>query len=212
MFSSKAIFTARAGSSQLFSLTRHMGTATKTLLKRDFRVAATAANMIESKKTLLKQIRDANPGHYTSVDHLVGASIGAHMRHSMQHFAKLLAGIPQAPGQEGLPIHYDRRERHNDVETSIDAALAALDGLTDAVVKLDADSMKAKITPEFMLEVKGLEHKFNSTVERELFFCVHHAVHHMAMIALILKNIGGYDDEIAQLGRAPSTQYEDRRS
>ncbi|KAG5192636.1 hypothetical protein JKP88DRAFT_351803 [Tribonema minus] len=106
----------------------------------------------------------------------------------------------------------ERRERHNDVETSIDAALAALDGLTDAVVKLDADSMKAKITPEFMLEVKGLEHKFNSTVERELFFCVHHAVHHMAMIALILKNIGGYDDEIAQLGRAPSTQYEDRRS
>jgi hypothetical protein len=171
------------------------------------------SNLLLLPPAVLEQVAKA-PAHYTAVDELVGASMGAHMRHSLDHYSKLIAASGGAAAAAAPPVevHYDNRERHTAIESDVGAAIALVDSLAAKIVQLGAAPMHSPVAANFMLEVKGLEHRMESTLERELFFCTHHAVHHMAMIALILQRLGGYDPSLTVAGRAPSTRYDDQRA
>lgn len=137
---------------------------------------------------------------YTAICPIVAASIGQHVRHSLDHISRAL--------EDTSSFHYDQRSRKTADEEDIEAALNRIQHLQD---RLDVVSMKdhqAKVTANFMLTADGPEIALPSTRARELGFVVHHAIHHLAMIRIICQQ---HDNIVlpSDFGRAPSTvQYD----
>jgi uncharacterized damage-inducible protein DinB len=127
-----------------------------------------------------------------------GASIGAHYRHCLDHFRQLFAGL------ENGVIDYDARSRDPLLETDRSAALAATEALRSAAMQL------RKLGAEDPLEVRcGVSYgheeagSASSTLGREMMFCISHAIHHYALIAILLRASGR--DVPEGFGVAPST-------
>lgn len=194
-------------------------------------VVSAALAFLEGKKKIVEGL---SPADFAAVDASIGASVGAHMRHSLDHFSKCLsvstpAGTdPTHAGADGT-IRYDHRVRGGSVETDpAEAAkvIASLLAQVQALPRGDAGSLalrRTPVAPTFMLGVGGgggdgggggggggEEHTFESNLERELFFCCHHGIHHDAMIQLILGNMGQKGSAVLSeagkgFGVAPST-------
>jgi hypothetical protein len=216
-----AVHIDRHASAMLRTLSRTSGISSKLLLRPRTlttdssvrpAVVGAAVSLLDGKIALLAAIRARNPEHYRSKDLLVGGSVGGHMRHSIAHFEKLMAShhpSTTAADDRIETVHYDVRERHTAVEVDAAAATAAVEALLSSVKRLHRYDMQRPVHPAFMLTgTDPGEHLFKSNMERELWFCCHHAMHHMAMAALVLRRFGGYDDILAasSLGIAPSTQ------
>ena len=186
-------------------------------------VVSAALAFLKSKKNIVECL---SPADYAAVDASIGASVGAHMRHSLDHFSKCLsvsppAGIDSAPPGADGTIRYDQRVRGGSVETDPAEAvkvIASLLAQVEALPRGDAGSLALRripVAPTFMLGAGGgggvsEEHAFESNLERELFFCCHHGTHHDAMIQLILGNMGQKGSAVLSeagngFGVAPST-------
>jgi hypothetical protein len=138
---------------------------------------------------------------------IVNASIGQHMRHSMDHIER---AVNAATNLDDTTIRYDVRERGVADEHDIEAAC-------DRIIKLDqmlenlgsSDVASHPVDASFMISGDSeQEYPLKSSVGRELFFAVHHAIHHMAMIRVILlmRPKGLEENEFPpDFGRAPST-------
>ena len=158
---------------------------------------------------------------YKSVCPMVQASIGMHIRHSMDHMelAVLAAGNPE----ENTELHYDLRVRGGTLESDMDMAKKRILDVSDFLKDLDALSEKEStlemvaLRPtkaNFFLAAEPTEYKLPSTLGRELGFVAHHAIHHMAMIKLIATNHAGLDEKDLppDFGRAPSTVVHDHEN
>lgn len=188
-------------------------------------VVSAALAFLEGKKRIVECL---SASEYARVDERVGASVGGHMRHTLDHFAHCLGALPPTAqlGGHGTDflgrsrkIRYDQRMRGGAVETdpreaaklivSFQESLRALPRGNEGSLALRATA----VAPAFMIGDgeggEGGEHEFESNLERELFFCCHHGTHHDAMIQLIMKRMGGGAAEraagIKGLGVAPST-------
>jgi uncharacterized damage-inducible protein DinB len=135
-----------------------------------------------------------------SASHTIGngASIGAHYRHCLDHFRQLFAGL------ENGAIDYDARTRNPILETDRLAALAATEALRSSAQEL------RKLGAEDPLEVRcGVTYdneeagSASSTLGREMMFCISHAIHHYALIAILLR--AAQRDVPEGFGVAPST-------
>lgn len=164
---------------------------------------ATCAILAEDNLAFLQQARDLvsrlSDEVYARTGHPVfGSGVGAHVRHVLDHYSKLLAGLP------GGRIDYDAREREVAIETERAAALDRLDAIMAGLRELQQ-------APDRAIEVKmdcgdqsDVQRWWSqSTIRRELQFLISHTVHHYALIRLILK-IQGIDAG-PQFGVAPST-------
>jgi uncharacterized damage-inducible protein DinB len=127
-----------------------------------------------------------------------GASIGGHYRHSLDHFRQLFAGL------ESGTVDYDARTRDPILETDRMAALAATEAL-----RITARHLR-KLGAEDPLEVRcGVSYgneeagSASSTLGREMMFCISHAIHHYALIAILLR--AAHRDVPEGFGVAPST-------
>lgn len=158
---------------------------------------------------------------YKSVCPMVKASIGMHIRHSMDHMelAILAAGNPE----ENSELHYDLRVRGGTLETDMDLAKKRILDVSDVLREIDQLSEKESalemvaLRPTkatFFLAAEPTEYHLPSTLGRELGFVCHHAIHHMAMIKLIATNHAGLDDSdlSPDFGRAPSTIVHDHEN
>jgi len=79
----------------------------------------------------------------------------------------------------------------------------------------NGDLLGNYVTANFMLDPSsGKEIPLRSTLERELGFSAHHAVHHMAMAKIIALNHLGLHSEALpdDFGRAPSTVHSENSS
>lgn len=126
----------------------------------------------------------------------VSGSIGAQVRHTLDHVSAFLAA------RAASPLSYDRRERGTAVEVDPSAALRQLLRLKAALQELGADADEP-------LEVASTVSRDSepvvgwSTRARELAFVVSHTIHHQAIIALLLVLQGLQPP--AGFGVAPST-------
>lgn len=111
---------------------------------------------------------------------LKGGTIGKHVRHSVDHFAAIFAGL-----DADAPIDYDHRHREVPMETQRAAALGAIQRLSGRLGEFGADQLGAPVRVRVMLSGAGDEAELSSTLARELFFAAHHAIHHHAMIKAI---------------------------
>lgn len=131
-----------------------------------------------------------------------GASIGAHVRHTLAHYRKLADGHA-----ENATVAYDQRVRGCEIETKRPAAIAEADTLASTIAGLDETQLGAPITIRAMIAGDGREAEMDSTLVRELWFASHHAIHHNALIKPVADAIGV--ELPHEFGRAPSTVNND---
>ncbi|HMP77378.1 MAG TPA: DUF664 domain-containing protein [Kiritimatiellia bacterium] len=164
---------------------------------------ASCTILAEDNLAFLRQARDLvsrlSSSAYASTGHPVfGSGVGAHLRHVLDHYANLLAGV------EAGRIDYDARAREQAIESDRAASLARMDelmaGLRGLAARADAP-LRVKMDCGDQSDPAGWWTE--SSLRRELQFLISHTVHHFALIRLILK-IQGIDAG-AQFGVAPST-------
>lgn len=126
------------------------------------------------------------------------ASIGQHYRHVLDHFLCLAEGV--RTGQ----IDYDRRSRARELETDLSAARERTSELLKLFARLDSNALSERYTVLYSVGYSSDEaQQIDTTLAREVAFCVSHAIHHFAIIRLACAhfNVGVPD----VFGIAPST-------
>jgi hypothetical protein len=156
---------------------------------------------------------------YQTVCNIVHASMGQHVRHSMDHIE--LAANMAVQCTQGDPmvreIHYDLRERGGTDESDMDAAedrIKRVEQLFQDQANRQDDGLGQPVDAFFMLSGDPMEFKLASTVHRELGFAVHHAIHHMAMVKIIAVHTLQLQPDLLPLdfGKAPSTIVHDNQT
>jgi hypothetical protein len=106
---------------------------------------------------------------------LSGSSIGQHVRHIIEFYQCMMNGYEKAL------INYDQRVRDKMIEESREFAV-------QCIHKIIVDLEKVDLTKNLTLEVMYDQSFFlNTTFERELVYNIEHAIHHMAMVKIGLK-------------------------
>lgn len=133
----------------------------------------------------------------------LGASIGGHLRHNIDHYTCFVRGIPSGR------IDYDARERAAELESNPKVASAALKHAAAEFVEIPEAALDREV--EVRMDTgEGDERPWtHSSVRRELQFLLSHTVHHYALIAMICRQYGIEVEE--HFGVAPSTVKYRRR-
>ncbi len=128
---------------------------------------------------------------------LSGSSVGQHLRHTLEFFICLEAGYAQ-----GI-INYDQRAHDKLIETDRAAALGAIKRIKEFIGQQSTDK-------KLVLEVGyDLSSDDNVPVQtnyfRELTYNIEHAVHHMAIMKIGLREVAAHVAIPADFGVAAST-------
>lgn len=156
--------------------------------------AATPASQImcllDQLATVVAQLDDS---HYRAVrTREVSGSVGGHVRHCLDHVAALVRG------RENGHVDYDARVRGTAVESRRDAALEEIARLIECLQKLASCSQDTPVWVDL-----GSPDFAPSTLARELAFISSHTIHHFALVALLLHDMGVRVPP--RFGYAPST-------
>jgi len=117
------------------------------------------------------------------------SGIGPHVRHCLDFYARLLEGVP------GGRVDYDDRPREQRLETACRAARLRVSELAALLPSL------ARADHPLRVRMDGAEAP--SDVQRELLALQSHTVHHLALIAVLLRAQGRQPP--AGFGVSPST-------
>jgi len=127
----------------------------------------------------------------------VSGSIGAHIRHVLDH----VRVIVERPMQR--TVTYDRRQRDTAVEHSRQEGVSALRRTAHRLrAAMDAQHDEMLIL-EALVERGQPPIAVTTSLARELVFALQHTIHHQAIIAVLLHEIGVSTP--TQFGYAPST-------
>ncbi|HEY4274494.1 MAG TPA: hypothetical protein VGM68_03340 [Rhizomicrobium sp.] len=149
--------------------------------------------VLEQGEALLTGLSDAQ-----YADTYGGASVGAHYRHSLEHFKILFEAV------HGGAVDYDRRERDRELENDRTIALRVTHDLRQAA-RFFA-SLPAGRTIEVQYKISYAAPgacAATSTIGREVMYAVSHAIHHYALIGAVCHGHGL--PVPADFGLAPST-------
>ncbi len=132
---------------------------------------------------LLAEISDET--YVRKVTVAFNASIGGHYRHCLDHFNTLLEAA--ASGD----LNYDHRERGTLVEKDRFAALNATRELRAGFEKWNPDFLARhlNVTCQTSCSTNGSQVS-SSTIGREVMYAVAHAVHHYALIGVMVGIMG----------------------
>ncbi len=133
-------------------------------------------HQLERLYQLLHQL-DNEAYSYASV-WLSRATIGQHTRHVIELIQCLVNGY-----DSGM-INYDERKRDKQIETE---RLYAMQAIRQLVAILDKPDRLLILSGSFDNTTVATA---NSTYKRELVYNIEHAVHHMALIKVALKELG----------------------
>jgi hypothetical protein len=128
---------------------------------------------------------------------VVESSVGGHVRHCLDHIRALLSAA------DTRSIDYDHRRRGTAVEASRCCALAEIDELISQLLALPADAIELELSLSAMMSSGGEPIEVGTTFGRELAYTLSHTIHHNALIAAMVKTLGGWLPD--RFGYAPST-------
>lgn len=129
--------------------------------------------------------------------------IGPHLRHVVEHYETLLAGL-----EHGV-VDYDNRDRDRRLECDPALAQARCETLAAAYLQRLDQPWPESVVVAFDGGVAGDERFVSpSTPLRELLFVAGHAVHHYALLRLVLEQQRVMLP--AWTGKAPSTIRHER--
>ena len=149
------------------------------------------AQQLKSLHNLLQNLDEL---HFRMESPLLGnASIGQHVRHTIELAQALLTGY-----QIG-EVNYDKRKRDIQIETD---TLLAQSILTDIICEINLSDKELQLI--LTDNNTGNETKIATNYFRELAYNTEHTIHHMALIKVALREMQlEIVDE--QFGVAPST-------
>ena len=125
------------------------------------------------------------------------STVGQHLRHTVEFFICLQQGF-----EKGI-VNYDKREHDKLIESDKFIALAAIERIKEFVSDQSTDQI-------LQLEV-GYDRDSDDCVTistnylRELTYNIEHAVHHMAIMKIGIREVAGYVKLPADFGIAVST-------
>lgn len=133
---------------------------------------------------LLEQLNDAiarlTAEQYASECNLLsGQTIGKHVRHILELFEEWLNG------QQIGKVNYDARQRQLVIETDAQEAQAFAHRINHQLQKVNEDKM---ITVVGSFALHAPEIVLQSSVMRELAYNIEHAIHHMAIIQIVIRH------------------------
>lgn len=154
-------------------------------------------NARERNVSLLTGLRDLlaglDPERYArAAPDLELSGAGTHVRHALEFYVCFLDGI------DAGRVDYDARRREEALETDRDAAVVRIDAILGEWPTVPPESGAISVHQDD----PGAEW-CDSTVGRELQFLAAHLVHHLALVAVILRHHG--EEVPAGFGIAPST-------
>ncbi|KAJ2485704.1 hypothetical protein EV174_001572 [Coemansia sp. RSA 2320] len=120
---------------------------------------------------------------------LPGSTIGKHVRHVLDHFSLLFAAIQ---GPRPFAVNYAHRERNQATQESIAVGIASLAAMSVTTSRL-RERLRLHASDTVMVSDTmpgGNDAEFVSSVGRELWFCIHHMIHHNAVIASLMHEFG----------------------
>ncbi len=126
------------------------------------------------------------------------ASIGQHYRHVLEHFQSLIVGMRAGE------VNYDARKRNPRLQGEVTYASIATCDVLRALKRYTEETLArpCKVINSVSYGTSNPS-TFESNVNRELAYCVGHAIHHYAIIRLICHEIG--ISVPVEFGVAPST-------
>ncbi|KAI9906957.1 hypothetical protein PsorP6_003525 [Peronosclerospora sorghi] len=162
-----------------------------------------ALAILKEHKDFLKGLTDAI---YNFHSPLVEGSVGQHTRHSLDHLRKPLEHLITQQNVSGENIvHYDFRDRHTSVEKIRSVAVEQIKQLEKTLYSVTRGNLVLPVHVAFMLSSNGHESYFESTINRELAFAVHHFIHHNALSKVLLRHHFPELEVPENFGIAPST-------
>ncbi|WP_348672506.1 hypothetical protein [uncultured Abyssibacter sp.] len=129
--------------------------------------------------------------------------VGPHLRHIVDHYRCLLAGLPAGE------VDYDARERCRETELSIAKARRVI-GQLQAELEALSSGDDVSLTVRLATDADRPSIVSRSSLSRELQFVQGHAVHHFALIRHALDSLGTQLPD--SFGKAPATLRHERAS
>lgn len=155
-----------------------------------------ATQILNQLEQLVLQLEPAQFTHSAEV--LNGASTGQHVRHIIEFFTCLLQGSKSGK------VNYDLRAHDKLIETDPDLAISHIRML---------QNFMSEVPPAGKLILETAYHHqdnvwlpVETTFDRELAYCIDHAIHHMAMIKMGLPSVAPEVVTDPGFGTAFSTQ------
>jgi hypothetical protein len=152
-------------------------------------------NILDQLGDLVSQIKE---GDYSKpIETLSNSTIGQHMRHTLEFFICLEGGF-----RNGI-INYDKRAHDKLIETDKFLGLSTINRIRDFIHKqLEDRSLDLEVgydvsTDEFIT--------IATNYSRELVYNIEHAVHHMALIKIGVREAASYINLPSDFGIAAST-------
>ncbi len=151
-------------------------------------------NLDEIKQVLLK----LTPAQYTYPSStLFGATIGQHVRHILEFYQSVFSGL------ESKIINYDKRERNLLLETDTTFAISFLEAICAKIIYNTRD--EALILEGNFCADEGHQIQINTSLLRELGYCLEHSIHHQALIKVGLLELNCINFIDDTFGLAPAT-------
>ena len=133
---------------------------------------------IETLQRLKSVLGTISQPLYTHVNIKGRASVGQHVRHTLEFYQCLFDAHES--------VNYDSRQRNIVIESSANEAMAVIDKMVASLNDIHADA-SLKSVGEFP-SVSADPIIVASTLSRELLYVLEHAIHHMAIIRILIKD------------------------
>lgn len=154
-----------------------------------------ATQILGQLSDLLHQIHEAD--FLKSCETLSGATIGQHIRHTLEFFLCLEEGY-----REGI-VNYDKRAHDRLIERDKNLALATISHVSAFISALDHQRTLTLEVPYHIRQAGWTP--VDTNVRRELIYNIEHAVHHMAIMRIGVREIAPYVRLSPDFGIAAST-------
>lgn len=131
-----------------------------------------AISLLKQLSTVISSLDDQTYASHHEL--LSGASIGAHVRHTLEFFECL----QKCPSSK--EINYDLRQRNPELEVSRRSAMNFIDQLSDGF-RFSSSATNLQLVSQ---GADGSTRQMTSSLDRELWYTIEHAIHHMAIIKI----------------------------
>ena len=152
-------------------------------------------SIIDQLESVVMEIEDSDFSKPSTA--LSNVSVGQHLRHTIEFFLCLEKGF-----REGL-INYDKRAHDKLIENDKFIALDAIRQIRRFIVATNNDCA-LRLDVGYDLENENCV-AIQTTYFRELTYNIEHAVHHMALIKIGIREVADYVNIPADFGVAVST-------
>lgn len=137
--------------------------------------------LADTLRRLAAAVRPLTEAQYARRELRSSGSIGAHVRHCLDHVCALERGM--AIGE----VCYDHRQRDTVVEHDVQLGISRLQRAVSRISALDDRFLNRPLTLRAEVSEDGCVIRVPTSVGRELAFVISHTIHHSALVAVLLE-------------------------